>query len=89
MISYNQEFYDNGSLPPNTSINTPVQSYSINSNCPRIEVEEFDDGVFIRFGGAPRDVEDHDATVQVWRDERGRIVAIDIVYLDGGDEAPK
>ncbi|GAA5420875.1 hypothetical protein [Sulfurisphaera tokodaii] len=84
---YSQEFYDNGFLPLNTSINAPVQSFSINSEYPR--VEEFADGIFIRFGGTPRDVEDHDATVQIWRDERGRIVSIDIVYLDDEDEAPK
>ncbi len=48
----------------------------------KCEIEEYEDGVFIDFGGKPYDVEYHDAGVQIWRDRAGRIVAIDIVYED-------
>jgi hypothetical protein len=53
---------------------------------PTVRVKEYEDGVFIDFGGKPYDVEYHDANVQVWRDREGKIVAIDIVYEDEEEE---
>ena len=57
---------------------------------PRVEVREFEDGIFIKFpSGTPRKMEDRDTDVQVWRDDKGRTVAIDIVYTDDEDVAPE
>jgi len=43
---------------------------------------EYGDGVMVIFSGKEYYTEYHDANVQIWRDENGRIVAIDIVYED-------
>ena len=84
------DFHSGNSLPPYTSINAQAQDYFAFPAYPRVEVREFDDGIFIRLSsGTPQEVEYHEADVQVWRDKNGRIVAIDIVYTDDEDEAPE
>ncbi|MCY0882738.1 MAG: hypothetical protein OWQ50_02795 [Acidianus infernus] len=50
-------------------------------------VKQYNDGIFIDFGGSPYYVEHHVASVQIWRDKDGRIVSIDIVYEDDSDVA--
>ncbi|EZQ11375.1 MULTISPECIES: hypothetical protein [Acidianus] len=55
-------------------------SMNMSSNFYQVEIREFDDGVYISFGGEPFNAESHDANVQIWRDKDGRIVAIDIFY---------
>lgn len=50
--------------------------------CDKITIEEYNDGIFIKLFGRPYNVEYHDANVQIWRDENGKVVAISIVYED-------
>ncbi len=66
------------------STNAISQNFSINYIPPKIE--EYEDGIIIDFGGSPYDVEYHDAMVQIWRDKRGNIVAIDISFSEEGSE---
>ncbi|BBG23695.1 hypothetical protein IC006_0985 [Sulfuracidifex tepidarius] len=62
------------------SCNAYVQNLSSNAVVPSIK--QYDDGISVDFGGSPYYVEYHEGNVQVWRDEEGRIVSIDVVYED-------
>ena len=42
------DFHSGNSLPPYTSINAQAQDYFALPAYPRVEVREFDDGIFIR-----------------------------------------
>ncbi len=48
----------------------------------KVEVEEYDDGVYVGTGVWPFYAEFREAEVQIFRDKDGKIVAIDLVYKD-------
>ncbi|MEM0174069.1 MAG: hypothetical protein QXV69_08795 [Sulfolobaceae archaeon] len=81
--------YENYFLPPYSSTNAVSQNFSINFIPPKIE--EYEDGILIDFGGSPYIVEYYDAMVQIWRDRKGNIVALDIIFSKEGvrDEPSK